>query len=280
MKVAFKQHRQNPNNQTTMANYPWIAEVIEDDREQEFSDQGFIVMYEVDYPAYVALHENEIVAWEREKTAKVLRIRELVHPDFKNYHPSKIDFTIHLNPNVLLKKKVTMAKNGRPTFAKYYNTDDKLVCEIRCDFIDNGSKFMIDRKEWLGYYQNDDTCPEYYLIHHRTYDFTNINEATESLQERVTARSNIIQEIKIVSQSFMVGMYMAQGQSVTTASLSSIVLGKTFFNAFRFEISDFIEIASNDFKNNIANTVDFPWLDGKINATTTLRQYIVDRLMY
>lgn len=281
MKIAFKTHSQNPNNTTTMSQYPWVSETISPEKESAYAAQGYYVFDPMDYDQYLIDHAGEASTWETVRYDSTLRIRDLLHPEFVNYHPSKIDFTMHLLPNTLLVKKITMAKNGRPVVAKYYHpTTGEIVCEIKYEFIDNGSRFMIDRKEKLGYYQNNGLVPAYYTIHHRSYDFNILNEATESLAERVEARGNIIQEVKIVCHSFMVGMYMAQGQNVTQASTSAITLGQTFFNAFRLDIADFIEVASDKFKINIAADTTFTWIDGNIAPGVTLRQYIVDRVTY
>ena len=128
-----------------------------------------------------------------------LRIGEHIHSDFITHNISKIDFTMHLKDGVLLIKKVDMLANGRPSVAKYYwpsVSDNNLMCAIDFEFTDNAMKFMIDRKEKLKYYRQDGSFEGPFTIHQRSYDFTNIKEATESIQERTQARKNIIDENK------------------------------------------------------------------------------------
>lgn len=287
MKIAFKIHSQNPNNQTVMNMYPWLQDNIQDHQSDEYIRDGWQVLDEVEYEKYKELYKEELDRYEQSRQDTFLRVRKYLHSDFFYFHPSKIDFTIHLKQNILLRKEVEMYKSGRPKVAKYYSPDtNELVCEIKFEFVNNSSGFMISRKELLGYYQNDGTCTEYYTIHHRTYDFNNINQATESMNERVSARSNIIQEIKIVINSSLIKWLIDYGDAPSVAMNKSLVIGKDFFAEYRFEISDFIEVASPGFKQKIllqdkdVENPKYPWLEKLLAPNVTLRNWIYDRLTY
>jgi len=245
--------------------------------EADLIARGFEILTLAQYQEYIS-NQNAI---QDSSAATELRILELVHPNFIDNDPSKIDFTIHLLPNVILTKKITMAKNGRPIVAKYYHPlKNTLVAEIQYVFTDNASKFMIERKEILGYYQNNNICSEYYVIHKRNYDFNIINEATDSLNERIQARQSIFQEIKITIYGFLVQYFMSQGQSFYDANINALLIGKNFFNTFRPDIADFIEVASGDFKNNVLSDINYSWLNENIAPLVSVRFYIADRLTY
>lgn len=281
MRIAFKKYSQNPQNDTGMSNYPWVSAEIEDDEEGHYLESNWAVMSRDAYNEYMSRHSNEIVTYNTHLNNTQLRIFDLVHNDFRFNDPSKIDFTIHLKNGVLLKKETEMIKNGRPLIARYYHpTTNDMVAEIKFVFIDNAYKFMAQREEWLGYYNHAGIITEYYLIHKRTYDFTKLDQATESMQERVTARNTIIQGLKIVINSFLVQYHVAQGNSVSTSAAKAIVTGGTFFNNYRNNISDFIEVASGSFKTNVLADTTFPWLDNPIAPGVSVRAYIVDRITY
>lgn len=283
--IAFKTHASNPNKKYISLNYyPWVMENISLDQADFYASQGWSVVTEADYEIYINNYQSELDAYQIELSNEKLKIMQYVDPSFRNFDPSKIDFTMHLKKGILLEKKVDMLSNGRPGVAKYYYPDSSvntnLVAEIKFEFIDNSSKFMIERKEWLGYYLGDQTVPEYYLIHHRKYNFSVVKEAAESLQERVNARSNIVQEVKIVAHSCIVGSYMMQGKSSVEANGLAILDGGLFFNQYRTHVSNFIEVADPSFKNSILSDSTNSFLNFYVAPNVTARQYIYSRLNY
>lgn len=281
MKVAFKKYSQNPHNETNMSNYPWVSTKIKDEEEAHYLENNWIVVSEDEYLSYMSSFSYENVQYNIGLNNKTLKIFDLVHNNFRFNDPSKIDFTMHLKTGVLLKKENIMSKNGRPLISKYYHpTSGDIVAEIKFVFIDNEYRFMIERQEWLGYYNNEGDVPEYYLIHKRTYDFTKIDQATESIVERVTARNNIIQGLKIVVNNFLIQYHMAQGLTFTNAVHQAILTGGALFNAYRLDIYNFVEIASESFKTNLAVDTQFSWLNGEVAPGVTVKAYIIDRVTY
>lgn len=285
MLIAFKTHSANPKKMSAVLDrMPWQVENISEEIAESYRNTGWSVMTQTDYDNYVLNCASEQEAYEQELVNSKLKVFDFLQAEFKHYHPSKIDFTMHLKTNVLLEKKVIMLSNGRPFVAKYYYPDstneDNLIAEIKFEFIDNSSKFMVERKEWLGYYLGDGTIPEYYLIHHRKYNFNVVKEAAESLQERVDARSNIIQEVKIVSHNAILKDYLMKGKTMTEANFLAIQDGGTFFNEFRQQISNFIEVADPSFKNAVYSDTKYSLLNLYAATNVTVRQYVYSRLNY
>ena len=75
-------------------------------------------------------------------STRKLRVMDLVAFEYKDFHESKIDFTLHLKSGINLEKRdVFMTKNGRPTKIIYYYQDVK-IAEITCSFEVDGLNFM------------------------------------------------------------------------------------------------------------------------------------------
>ncbi len=217
---------------------------------------------------------------------KRLKVLDLVHPLYQRLEPSKIDFTIHLQNNVLLMKKVEMLANGRPTVAKYYYpsvSPENLICSIDFEFTDNAMKFMTERKEWLKYYNTDGSFEGPFLIHQRQYDFANLKEATESIQERSQARRNIIDEIKVFLNGFIVQKSMLEGQTPSQANVTAMVLGGGFMQSHQTKINAWIETAAGDLKPyllNLNSDQQEPLLDWYVQAGVRVRDYFLSRISY
>jgi len=290
MKKAFKTYDHAPANQTPRGiplDWPWLVQDIDDHDEASFADAGFIVLWPEEYDDYKFQRQESYDFWAATYNAEIqaqgLRVSDLLDESFKTLHPSKIDFTMHLKPNIALLKKVTMLANGRPSVAKYYFASiapDNLICEIAFEFDTNSLGFMTARREKLAYYRNDGTRGDQYLIHERHYDFGISFEACESLQERVQARTNIFQEIKMVVNGFLIQYFVAQGNGLATASGLALAQGKALTTKYRFDIDDFVQLATPDFKNNVLADTEFAWLDANIAAGVTVRQYIAGKLSY
>lgn len=230
--------------------------------------------------------DDLVASHTEDDTGVELRVSALLHDNFKSNSPSKIDFTLHLMDNVLLIKKVDMAKNGRPVQAKYYSptiSPSNLIATIDYGFVDNAMKFMIERTESLKYYRNDGEAVGPFLIHKRTYDFANIREATESIQERSTARRNIIDEIKVFLNGFIVAKTMAQGADIVTANITAMSLGGAFMSTHNVKINAFVETAANDLKTYLINASGAnqePFLEWHVSTGVRVRDYFVDRISY
>jgi hypothetical protein len=215
-----------------------------------------------------------------------LKVKSLIHPNFLNLDISKVDFTVHLKENITLIKKVDMLQNGRPSVAKYYYptvSAENLICSIDFVFIDNPLKFMVERTESLKYYKNNGDFVGPYLIHKRTYDFNNLKEATESIQERSTARRNIIDEVKVFLNGFIVNKSIAEGMSLSAASVNAMVLGGGFMQLHQNKINAWIETASGDLKPyllNANNETQEAFLDWNIQAGVRVRDYFIQRISY
>lgn len=281
MKIAFKKHSQNPDNDTLMINLPWVSTEIDDDQEAHYLEKNWAVLTKTKYEEYLSKYSYESTDHNIKINNEKLRIFDLVHHNFRFNEPSKIDFTLHLQTGVLLKKEIEMLKNGRPKIARYYHPDtNDIVAEIKFIFVDNAYKFMISREEWLGYYNKEGNVPNYYMIHKRYYNFNNISQATESMNERVSARNNIIQEIKMVINNSIATWHIRNGSSPTTAAGMAIITGKDFLNSYRFDVTDFVEVASNSFKLKVSSDTMYSFLDYEVTQGFTIRNYITDRLTY
>jgi hypothetical protein len=210
-----------------------------------------------------------------------LRIRalDLIHDDFKYLENSKVDFTVHLKDGVNLIKKYEMLPNGRPAKSKYYwpTVDEKnLICEIKFEFTNNLMGFMTRRIEKLGYYSIGGKVAEYTVISDRTFDFTNIQEASLSVRERSDARSNIMNEIKTYLNGFLMAYYPMIGKTYADVMND----GGAFWKSYLPEIQSWIETASTDFKNKLNADTANQILNITMAPSVTIRTYIISRITY
>lgn len=223
---------------------------------------------------------NEIIFADKYK------VTDLIHPNFSGLHISKVDFTIHLKENIVLLKKVEMLPNGRPVVARYYYptvAPENLICTIEFEFVDNSMKFMIERKEYLKYYKEDGTTSDAFLIHKRLYDFTNLKEATESIQERSQARRNIIDEVKVFLNGFIVQKSMMEGKSIAESNMIAMSLGGGFMQNHQNKINAWVETASGDLKPyllNSSNETQEDFLNWYVQAGVRVRDYFLSRISY
>lgn len=214
------------------------------------------------------------------------KVTDLIHHNFVGLDISKVDFTIHLKENTVLIKKVDMLPNGRPIVAKYYYptvAPENLICSIDFEFVDNSMKFMVERREFLKYYKTDGTFSGPFLIHKRIYDFVNLKEATESIQERSQARRNIIDEVKVFLNGFIVQKSMMEGQSATDANITAMVIGGTFMQLHKAKLDAWIETAAGDLKPYLLNAnadTQEPFLDWLVQPNVKVRDYFLNRISY
>lgn len=233
-------------------------------------------------PAYIEMQEQK----QNYLATNKLRVTDLVSYEFRGLSPAKLDFTIHLKENICLIKKVDMRSNGRPLSSKYYYptvASENLIAQIDFEFIDNPIKFMIDRKEKLKYFKINGDFVGPFLIHRRTYDFGNLKEATESIQERCAARRNIIDEVKVFLNGFIVARAMLMGKTQLQANIEAITIGGIFMRIKNDVITAFIETASPDLRNFLINepaTGNYEFLDWYVQAGVRVRDYFVNRISY
>lgn len=271
--------------------WPWKQNQIQESERQVHESLGWSCFTAEEYASYISLHQETFNTWwanrEAERNSTRLKVYDLVQDEFQNYHPSKIDFTIHLKPNVVLNKKTTMLKNGRPEKAEYFNGEEK-ICEIKFDFTVNAQNFMTSRTEKLAYVRGDNTLDIYYTIKTKTFDPTNFHDKAEVVEERSDARQYIMKEIKSVLSDTL-GLYYIVlppvGEKKTPQELWQIA--GEFWTAYSSDIDAWYNTATEDFKTKIQNDVTFAFLNLVVpqaisqEATDkTVRQYIIDRITY
>lgn len=240
------------------------------------TDDGFII---TDFRTLHEYEANNIIGQD-------LRVKYLIHPDFRNLSPAKIDFTLHLNENITLIKKITMSPNGRPVRASYYYpsvADMNLICFIDYKFIDNNIGFMIQRSEELSYLKVNGESVGPFIIHKRQFDFANIIEATVSIKERSDARRNIIDEIKVFLNGVIINVGLASGLTQTQANINAINIGGKFIRIHNDLIQAFIETASFELRTYLQTaeaTGDEAFLDFLVAPNVRVRDYFINRISY
>lgn len=203
------------------------------------------------------------------------KIEQHINVSFKHLPIYKIDFTLHLMKNVVLSKSVYKALNGRPEKAEYI-LDGVNMARIEWEFTDAPGGLYAVKELYLSYYQNDGNIGERYLIEKEVIDFNIPNQLEKSIKERVIARDSIVGEIKAVCSG---ALQLATGDTLENI----ITLIKPFWNAYKEERDNFIELATDDWMNAIA-TLDlalYPWMSTPVDAQgTTCQQYMLYRLGY
>ena len=206
-----------------------------------------------------------------------LKVLDLVHDDFKNLHPSKIDFTKHLKEGVYLEKRdVTMMKNGRPIKAIYY-WEEKKVAEIIFTFEADAQNFMTRRTEALGYYSQDGDMHDHWVISDERYARAVPYQHQKRLSERVEARKWIIESMMadIDTLTFSAGQSNPAAATYLSAAINQIMVD------YSAQIDTFVKTGGTFFRaailadttHAILNTVVAP-------PNITMRMYIADKLTY
>jgi hypothetical protein len=206
-----------------------------------------------------------------------LRILDLVHEDFKNWHPSKIDFTKHLKEGVYLEKRdVTMLKNGRPTKAVYY-WEDKKIAEIVFTFESDAQNFMTRRTESLGYYSQDEDIHDHWVISDEKYARAVPYQHQKRLSERVEARKWIIESMMADIDTLT---FSAAASSPETAAYLSAAINQIMVD-YSAQIDTFVKTGGTFFRASILNDTTHPILNTVVAPPNiTMRMYIVDKLTY
>lgn len=296
MKYAIKFWSQAPETEDWVkdgvpGDWPYKSQQISESNAESFKGFGWTVMEESEFQSYLSERQSKFDNWFANRShlrnTTRLKVLDLVDEKFKNYHPAKIDFTIHLKPNVVLNKKVTMLKNGRPEKAEYsYNGAP--ICEIRFEFQVNAQNFVTRRTEKLCYIQGNGQKGETYLIKDKIYDMTNFSDRAEIVEERSDARQYIMKEIKAVLNDVL-GYYFIvlppSNEKKTPKELWKIA--GDFWSAYSSDIDSWYNTATEEFKNRILadDTFDFlnlivpPAFSQEADAKT-VRQYIINRITY
>lgn len=296
MFYAVKFFSQSPDNEPfklegVPLDWPWHQHQIKETQVEQYQQSGWTVFTPDEYRQYLEDRQPKFDLWwsNREAAANETRLRvlSLVEEKFSNYHPSKIDFTIHLKPNVVLNKKVTMLRNGRPEKAEYFYLGEK-ICEIKFEFEVNAFNFMIRRSEKLAYVQGNGELGPFYLIKDKTFDMANFADKSEVVEERVDGRQYIMKEIKSVLNDVL-GLYYIMlpppEQKKTPEQLWQMA-GEFWLN-YSSDIDSWFNTATGDFKTKVSEDTQFAFLNlivpvqiSQEAEAKTVRQYIIDRLTY
>jgi hypothetical protein len=206
-----------------------------------------------------------------------LRVLDLVHEDFKNYHPSKIDFTKHLKDGVHLEKReVSMLKNGRPIKAVYYY-GSLAIAEIAFSFEADAQNFMTRRTETLGYYSNNGHLHCSWVISDDFFARSLPYQHQKRLSERVEARKWIIESMMADIDTLT---FSAAASSPETAAYLSAAINQIMVD-YSAQIDTFVKTGGTFFRASILNDTTHPILNTVVAPPNiTMRMYIVDKLTY
>jgi hypothetical protein len=263
---AFKQQKYNikkPEN--VPEDRVWLKQMIgEHERDQYLSD-NWIVLEKDDYDSYLKSGNPDTS----------LRVFDIIHPQFKDLHPSKIDFRRHLRSEIYLQKSVSMLPNGRPDRATYsYNGVE--ICEIKFQFETDSLNFMKRRTELLSYYKKDGERGEQFAIADDFYDMTNPYHLQIVMQERSEARAMIIEQVKAFLNGVLAQFYIPQGWSYPQILQ---VVGE-FWNKYGPPISAWISVASPQFQNLLLDESDFEFLNLEVSPGVTVKNYVLQKTSY
>jgi hypothetical protein len=257
----------------------WSSSDIPADQQAAFESAGFIVLSKPDFIQYKADRQAAFDLWANTIDVsgfnEELRLYVYVQRDFKKLHPSKIDFRMHLQPNIYLQKNVTMAPNGRPQKATY-SFNDELIAEIEFTFEVNAFNFMTRRIEKLAYYKNSGAKTEQWLIADDIYDVANPYHLREMMKERSEARAMIFEGVKAFLNGAFAAYYLPQGK--TYAEI--LVIAGDLWNKYSNDIDSWINVGSPRFNLNLTADTDFPILDFQVAAGVTLRAWILSQTAY
>lgn len=296
MLYAVKFFQAAPNDEPFKAggvplDWPWKQLSITENQKEEYLSHGWTIFTPEEYRQYLDDRQPKFDLWwanrEAARYQSRLRVLDLVQDAFSNYHPAKIDFTIHLKPNVVLNKMVKMLKNGRPEKAEYFYGSEK-ICEIKFEFVVNEQNFVTERKELLGYVQGDGDVPAYYLIRHKIYDMSNFADKAEVVEERSYARQYIMKEIKSVINDVL-GLYyiVMAAPEVRKTPQELWTMAGNFWTLYSSAIDSWYNTATWELKHMIETDTSVEFLNlivppqiSQDAEPKTVRQYIIDRITY
>lgn len=282
MKKAFKTYAQAPANQQP-ASIPtdWVWSVIDipDEQEAAFVSGGFNVLSADEFLQYKADRQAAFDLWanayDLDRQGQSLRVIPYVDDQFVLFHPSKIDFRRHLKQNIYLQKSITMLPNGRPQTATY-SYDGVNIAEIEFIFEANAFNFMTRRTEKLSYYKNNNTKTEQWVIADDFYDVANPYHLREMMKERSEARAMILEELKAFLNGVLAAFYIPQGKTYGEI----LVIVGDFWSVYSNDIDSWINVGSPKFSINLTADTEFDFLSASVNETTTVRQYVLNKISY
>lgn len=204
-------------------------------------------------------------------------VMDLVEEQYNALPIKKVDFTLHLRPEIILTKSLTKTPNGRPQTAEYFYEGQK-ICEITWVFYDAPGGLFFKKEIYLSYMDSHQSLMDRFLIGKKEINFSIPNQLSESIQERVEARSAIVDEIKAVCSG---AIQVALGISLEQVVMTIL----PFWNTYETERKNFIEMASRDWLNTVLaideDAVGNEWMKIPVDLNgTTCRQYMLYRLGY
>jgi lysozyme family protein len=224
------------------------------------------------WPEYEKLQQDKKLYNEVDR----LWILDLVAYEFKDWHPSKIDFTKHLKNGVFLEKReVQMLKNGRPVKSIYYYGQQK-VAEILFEFESDELNFMTRRTEKLGYFSKDGDIHEHWTISDEFFSGSNTYQHSKRLQERTAARQLIVDSLRADIDKFLT--ISAQQNPTMSSALSAMI--NAFWVEYNPHLSAFINSGGTYLRTKFATDTTYPFLNSLVAPGVSVKAYIVDKLTY
>lgn len=279
---AFKTYNQAPSNdipQGIPLDWVWFSLDIPDEQQASFESAGFIVLSNDDFNQYKYDRQETFNTWANaydvDQQGQELLVMEYVDDKFLSYHPSKIDFRVHLKQNIYLQKDVVLLPNGRPQ-KSLYTYNGFLIAEIEFTFEVNQFNFMTRRTERLAYYKRNGNKSDQWIIADDIYDINNQYHLREMMKERSESRSLILEGIKAFLNGILANYYIPQGK--TYPEILSIA--GDFWGAYSNDIDSWINVGSPKFTNNLTIDSAFIFLDAEVSSGVTVRQYILNKLSY
>lgn len=280
--IAFKTYKDCPPNilpPSIPSEWVWQSLEIPDDRKDEFEANGFTVLSYSDFVQYKAQRQEAFDLWanayDQNMKGQELRVIDLVDEQFAQWHPSKIDFRKHLQPNIYLQKNVIMLPNGRPQKA-LYSHNNELIAEIAFEFETNIFNFMIRRIERLAYYKRNGDVSEQWVIADDMFDQNNPYHLREMMKERSEARALIIEEVKAFLNGVLAQFYVPQGKTYPEI----LEIAGNFWDAYGGKIDSWINVGAPQFRSDLTVDVAFDFLDFEFTTGVTVRQYVLNKTQY
>ena len=280
--IAFKTYKDCPNNIKPISvpeEWVWVQLEIPDNQKEVFESEGYIVLSFQDFNQYKSDRQESFDTWANaydvDRIGQELLVMEYVDDKYSSFSPSKIDFRMHLKENIYFQKNVVMLPNGRPQ-KSLYTYNGFLIAEIEFTFEVNQFNFMTRRTEKLSYYKRNGTKSDQWIIADDLYDFENPYHLGEIMKERSEARSRIFEEIKAFLNGVFAAYYIPQGKTYPEI----LVIAGNLWNKYSNDIDSWINVGSPRISINMASDTEFPFLDVAVTGTTTVRDWILDKVSY
>ena len=216
---------------------------------------------------------------EEEKISNY-KISPYVDVNFTDSRIHLVDFKRHLKADVALTKKTYRLPNGRPDKNEYYY-NSVLMAKIYFIFETNENNLLTRRTEKLVYIKNDDTDGTEIIIKDKIYDITDVSDASLVVQERVIARTYIVDSLNI----FILGVLGQYHPDKTQNELIMMVL--PYWNDCESDRLLFIDLGLPNWKDSLGviDLTNLPsdraWLGYVIDGNgTTVRDYAYNVLNY